>query len=209
MHLCQQHIDEEADPHRPARARTQAAVRAKQPQAAPRCATCRGFLPDPRLMLCESCAREGGLCQLCSASTRTPEEIALLETQEGFEKVLDLATLLMKTYGIGAMRELIASNREAIGTEMADRVLAFDAQRPLDTMSYLDKRIDRPIWTKVLGANVFRLRRCADCAPPPRSPRRLVAATQCLHLTPGLSAVWCPLCASDRNVCESCGATTE
>lgn len=207
MHLCRDHQDHLEDPHAAARERTQRAKLFSRPSAVDRCGTCRQPLLVPRTLLCEACATRDSLCQACSTSTLSPADQARLALEENYEHLLDFATLVMKTYGISGMRAVFRTFRDQLDAGLVDRFIAFDEQRPFGTMAFLDSRVKRPIWTRILGPNVFRARRCGDCLPPSRSIPMLVAASQCGHLTPGHSAAWCPFCASTRDACETCGTS--
>jgi hypothetical protein len=207
MHLCQEHQDRLTDPHAEARGRTLKAKMQSRPSAVDRCGTCRRALTVPMTQLCESCAERDHLCQACSTSTLPTADLAELALQESYESLLDLATLTMKTCGVSGMREVFKANRAELGAALVDRFLAFDELKPLETMAFLDSRVKRPIWTRVLGPNVYRSRRCDNCAPSPRSIRMLIAAAGCGHLTPALAAAWCPLCAAKNNACETCGTS--
>lgn len=163
---------------------------------------------NPLMRLCRACADRDRHCQHCQKPLSTVAAAAPIVLDEPYERLLDLVTLMMKTYGLSVARELVAANAELLGAELAARFIAIDDAHPTLTMTLLDERTKRPIWTKVLGQNVKRPTRCEGCPSPKRMAPALVRAVQCKHVTVGHIAEWCPVCATEMNVCEICGASS-
>jgi hypothetical protein len=168
-----------------------------------RCGTCRSFIRNPLFALCAKCADKAELCQHCSASLITPEARAIMAAAaERREALIDFYTEAVKLYGMTTARRLFHEMRATFGDVAVDMLILLDF-RDLD---YGRER--RPIWTKVLGTNVFRHRHCQDCAHLPASAPRLIKASGCGHWTTARSGAWCPTCAADLDACEGCGAST-
>lgn len=203
MHLCPRHQAEwEAtdEPTIAARMRTLSALPKHRQR---RCINrdCRAKIGYPLFQLCVHCARRDRICQQCSRSTLTQEEVAAAASREKeeelFEATVDLFTYCVKTYGISASRALFM--REApCDPETLNRLLRLD----LHDLDY--GREKRRIWTDILGPNVWRKRRHDDCPEPHRATPSLCRAS-CGHLAAGDAVALCPLCAADASACETCG----
>lgn len=159
---------------------------------------------NPFLKLCRGCAEAIGRCQHCQAYLTAAEE-AKAAADEGRLRLLDLFIVARKLYGRAATLDLFDRHRAELGSDDVQAVLLMDHDAVENDPAW--KR--RPIWTKVLGMNVFRLRYCPDCASAPRRAPALAKALLCDHFTTARSPACCPTCAAERNVCEGCGAASE
>ena len=168
-----------------------------------RCATCRTLIRNPMFQICARCAEKARLCQRCSKPTESPEEIVAREASEARkDELIDLFTVAVKTYGLSASRTLFHEGmRGEIGDEAVEMLLLLD-HREMD-----NGRERRPLWTKVLGPNVYRHRWCPECAMIPKRAPQIVKAAFCAHFTTGRSPALCPVCAAEKRACEGCGVS--
>ena len=165
----------------------------------------------PLFRLCEHCSGKEGRerCQHCLAYL-SPEAQARAARDEAREDLIDLFTQCVKGYGIGTARALFEARRDELGPA-AEEVARLD-HRDIDGTGGRERdreRLKRPIWTKVLGPNIFRFRFCADCSAMPKRAPAIIRAEHCGHWTTARSPAWCPTCAADKNACECCGVSTE
>lgn len=157
------------------------------------------YIRNPLFTMCKKCAERLQKCQYCRASTETSEALAEAERRE---ELIDLFTLGMKAYGFTVMVAAFREHAAALG--VADVEAAIVSAKSV----HLDGRLDRPIWKKVLGGNIYRHPRfCEGCRAP--NGRGICRAERCGHLTIGLEASYCALCATDERSCERCGTSYE
>lgn len=157
------------------------------------------YIRNPLFTMCKKCAERLKRCQRCRTSTETLEAQKISERRE---ELIDLFTLGMKAYGFAATVGVFRERAEALGVTDVEAVIA-----SASTL-HLDGRLDRPIWKKVLGGNIYRHPRfCEDCRAP--YGRGICRAERCGHLTVGFAASWCALCATDERSCERCGTSYE
>lgn len=157
------------------------------------------FIRNPLFTVCKKCAERLKECQHCRGTTEAPEALAAAERRE---ELIDLFTLGMKAYGVSLTTDIFRMHGPSLGIEDYGTVII--AAKSV----HLDGRGDRPIWKKVLGANIYRHPRfCEICRGP--AGRALCKAERCGHLTIGAEAAFCALCATDERSCERCGTSYE
>lgn len=206
MHLCGTCEAERDWVHDPVvRTKVELNLQQTDPNRKAQCATCRCLIRNPMFQICAKCAEKARLCQRCSKSTESPEELAVREASEIWrEWLIDLFTHAVKTYGLPTARTLFHETmRDAIGNDAVEFVMCLD----LRDIDY--GRENRPLWKLVLGPNVYRFRWCGACGATPRRAPELLKAAQCGHWTTGRSPALCPVCAAQKDACEGCGGPTE
>ena len=166
-----------------------------------RCGRCRAAIKNPLFQFCAKCASGERICQHCSRPTESPEEIAArLAAQEERDRMIDLFTLSVKTYGLSTSRMLFEGLRSELGDAMVNALVTLDFQ----DIDY--GREQRPIWKLALGQNVYLVRWCETCVLLPKRAPAIVKASACGHWTTARSPAFCPVCAAERGACEGCGA---
>jgi hypothetical protein len=159
------------------------------------------FIQNPLFEICQRCALRLQQCQHCRTTTLPKEETDRLERHEA---LLDLFTLAMKAYGFSAAQRTFRVQADELGIDGVEEILA--AIRAV----HLDGRLDRPVWKKVLGANIYRHPRwCGSCGRPNGWHPALCRAERCGHLAVGTTAAYCALCATEERACEACGTSFE
>lgn len=161
---------------------------------------------NPQLRLCRSCAIEQGHCQHCQkplAST-SEAEFTPADVREEHEALIDLLTVLVKSFGYDGGSRLLRENADDVGGRV-DVVLAYN-------LSALEARIPaRPGLRRLYGQGHYTdvPIRCAsgDCNPPQIMHPAMCKAVQCGHWTHGGYMLWCLFCAIKHKRCPVCDAS--
>ncbi len=179
----------------------------RQSAQRPMCPSCRArALGDRRLKTCETCAVANKFCQHCGASTISQEERDREERGARLlDGVLDLFTVLVKTYGYTDARTLLDAH--------ADRIEGSVEVALTHRLEDLDARIQhRAGLRELFGQLRSRSRgpvRCEACYPPSRRAPAMSKADGCGHWTHGIDMAWCLFCALESEFCANCGVNKE
>lgn len=165
-----------------------------------------GMVINPLLRLCTSCSHAHELCQHCQKpiAASGEAEATPAEVQEAHEELIDLYTVLAKTFGYGGGGALLRENADDVGGRVID-VLAF-------SLSALEARVPtRPGLRRLYGQGHYTDLpiRCAsgDCSPPQIMHPAMSKAVQCGHWTHGAYMLWCLFCAIKHKRCPVCDAS--
>ncbi len=162
---------------------------------------------NPFMKICKGCATRDGHCQHCMKPLGATDEVGAPLPDLSLERLIDLFTVLVKTYGYQAASDLLFAKREEIGGPITEALAySLDAiDERIKAVKAGERSVIRMLFGQAQRGDVAP--RCLQC-PKPHRPPAMCRAERCSHWTHGLAMAWCLFCAVEMSECATCGVPT-